>query len=202
MEEADRTHRRESFERSLTLRNKASFSECTCKDEVEQEISDGSVLLPGFPLAEPSEIRRSQSCVGCGWELLRVSWTFSEDLCSQSCFHNNTRIVVQSLSCPTPCDPTDCSTQASLSFTVSCSLLKLMSIISVMPSNHLILWRPWLRWYLPFSTFILSVVNSGVFQRLSCDTSAAWVQKEMWKSTYLLLILIEKGIIMQSNFLN
>ena len=32
--------------------------------------------------------------------------------------------------------------QASLSFTVSQSLLKLMSIESVMPSNHLILYRP------------------------------------------------------------
>ena len=32
--------------------------------------------------------------------------------------------------------------QTSLSFTVSCSLLKLMSIESVMPSNHLILCRP------------------------------------------------------------
>jgi len=32
--------------------------------------------------------------------------------------------------------------QASLSFTVSRSLLKLMSIESVMPSNHLILYRP------------------------------------------------------------
>ena len=36
----------------------------------------------------------------------------------------------------------DCSTPASLSFTISQSLLKLMSIESVMPSNHLILCRP------------------------------------------------------------
>jgi len=33
----------------------------------------------------------------------------------------------------------DCSTQASLSLTISQSLLKLMSIELVMPSNHLIL---------------------------------------------------------------
>ena len=44
----------------------------------------------------------------------------------------------------------DCSTQASLSITNSWSLLKLMSIESVMPSNHLILCRPLL---LPSSTF-------------------------------------------------
>ena len=38
-------------------------------------------------------------------------------------------------SCPTLCDPMDCSMPASLSFTVSQSLLKLMSIESVMPST-------------------------------------------------------------------
>ena len=32
--------------------------------------------------------------------------------------------------------------QASLSFTISQSLLKLTSVESVMPSNHLILWHP------------------------------------------------------------
>ena len=35
--------------------------------------------------------------------------------------------------------PMDCSTQASLSFTISWSLLKFMYIESVIPSNHLIL---------------------------------------------------------------
>ena len=42
---------------------------------------------------------------------------------------------------PTLCDPMDCSTPGSLSFTISLSFLKLMSIESVMPSNHLILCR-------------------------------------------------------------
>ena len=41
------------------------------------------------------------------------------------------------------CDPMDCSTPGfTMSFTVSWSLLKLMSIESVMPSNHLILSPP------------------------------------------------------------
>ena len=55
-------------------------------------------------------------------------------------------------SCPTLCDPMDCSTpsMASLSVTNSWSLLKLMSIKSVMPSNHLILCHPLL---LPPSIF-------------------------------------------------
>ena len=41
--------------------------------------------------------------------------------------------------CPTLCDPMDCSTPASLSFTISRSLLKFTSIESVMPCNHHIL---------------------------------------------------------------
>ena len=45
-------------------------------------------------------------------------------------------------SCPTLCDPMNCSTPGFLSFTNSQSLLKLMSIELVMPSNHLILCRP------------------------------------------------------------
>ena len=45
-------------------------------------------------------------------------------------------------SCPTLCVPMDCSTQASLSITNSQSLFKVMSIESVMPSNHLILCHP------------------------------------------------------------
>ena len=45
-------------------------------------------------------------------------------------------------SCPTLCDPMNCSNQASLSITNSRSLLRLMSIVSVMPSSHLILCRP------------------------------------------------------------
>ena len=47
-------------------------------------------------------------------------------------------------SCQILCDPMDCSNLASLSITNSQSLLKLKSIESVMPSNHLILCRPFL----------------------------------------------------------
>ena len=42
-------------------------------------------------------------------------------------------------SCPTLCDPINAAHQAFLSITNSQSLLKLMSIESVVPSNHLIL---------------------------------------------------------------
>ena len=52
--------------------------------------------------------------------------------------------------CPTVCDPMDCSMRASLSITNSRSLLKLMSIEMMMPSNHFILCHPLL---LPPSIF-------------------------------------------------
>ena len=42
-------------------------------------------------------------------------------------------------SCPTLCAPWTAALQTSLSFTISGSLLKLMSIESLMPSNHIIL---------------------------------------------------------------
>ena len=48
-------------------------------------------------------------------------------------------VVVNSLSL-------DCSTQTSTFFTIFQSLLKLMSLESVIPSNHLILCRPLLIW--------------------------------------------------------
>ena len=53
-------------------------------------------------------------------------------------------------SCPTFCDPMDCSTPKSFSITKSWSLLKIMSTMLVMPSNRLILCRPLL---LPPSIF-------------------------------------------------
>ena len=54
-------------------------------------------------------------------------------------------------SCPTLCDPMDCSMPCLLSITNSRSLPKLMSIESVMPFNHLILCHPLL---LPPSIFL------------------------------------------------
>ena len=45
-------------------------------------------------------------------------------------------------SCPTLCDPMDCSTQTHPPFTISWSVLKFMSIELIMLSNHLILCCP------------------------------------------------------------
>ena len=49
---------------------------------------------------------------------------------------------VAAQSCLILCDPMNCSTPGFPAFTISQSLLKLMSIESVMPSNHLIFCRP------------------------------------------------------------
>ena len=59
---------------------------------------------------------------------------------------------------PTLCDPMTRACQASLSITNSWSLLKLMSIELVMPSNHLILYHPLL---LPPSIFPSIMVFSN-----------------------------------------
>jgi len=47
-------------------------------------------------------------------------------------------------SCLTLCDPRTAAHQASLSFTISLSLLKLMSVEPVTPSNHLIIYHSFL----------------------------------------------------------
>ena len=59
-------------------------------------------------------------------------------------------------SCLTLCDPMTAALQASLSFTISRGLLKLMSIELVMPSNYLILGHP-------FSSCLQSFPASGYF---------------------------------------
>ena len=69
------------------------------------------------------------------------------------------KFVVQSLSCVLLfVTPWTAARQASLSFTISGSLLKLMSIESMMPPNHLTLYHPLL--LLP-STFLSIRVSSN-----------------------------------------
>ena len=76
--------------------------------------------------------------------VVKILFNF-HNFCLASSYFNSINwilFVVQSFkSCPTPCDPMDCSRQhaASLSFSISQSLLKLMSIDSVTSSDHLIL---------------------------------------------------------------
>ena len=64
-------------------------------------------------------------CSLCAWQIILVCCSVAQ-------------------SCLTLCDPWTAACQASLCFTISWRLLKLMSIESVMPSNHLILCHPFL----------------------------------------------------------
>ena len=73
-----------------------------------------------------------------------------------------------SQSCATLCDPTDCSTPGLPVHTNSWNLLKLMSIESVIPSNHLIPSSP------SPPTFILSQ-HQGLFKWVSSSHQVAKV---------------------------
>ena len=72
---------------------------------------------------------------------------------------------------PTLCNPMDCSTPGFLSFTMSWNLLKLLSIESRMPSNHLIL-------CCPFSSCPQSFPAAGSFptsQHFTSDQSFSFI---------------------------
>ena len=70
-----------------------------------------------------------------------TSWTHAPQCrAAHSPFSSPCCSVAQS--CPNLCDPWTAARQASLSITNSRSLLKLMSIESAVPSNHLVLCRP------------------------------------------------------------
>ena len=76
-----------------------------------------------------------------------VNFSFS------SCFSYKVAVVIQSLSCVRLfVTPWTAAHQASKSFTISQSLLKLMSIELVMPSNYLILYCPFLLLHSIFSS--------------------------------------------------
>ena len=91
-------------------------------------------------------------------------------------------------SCLTPCDPMDCSTpgfpvhhQASLSITNSQSLLKLMSIESVMPYNYLILCHPLSSFIQPFpasGSFPMSRFFTSGGQSTGVSASASFLPKK------------------------
>ena len=70
----------------------------------------------------------------------------------------------------------DCSTQASLSITNTRSLLKLMSIESVMPSNHFILYHPFSfchQSFLASGSFLMSQFFAAGGQSIGVSASAA-----------------------------
>ena len=56
-------------------------------------------------------------------------------------YHHTLLLLFSGQSCPTLCDPMDCSTPGHPALTISQSLPKFLFTASVMPSSHLILWR-------------------------------------------------------------
>ena len=91
-------------------------------------------LLPSVPLPQPP------CCPAHLWGLLNVKLCVMAPPYHPLCQHLCCCSVAKS--CPTLCDPMDSAHQASLSITNSWSLLKLMSIELMMPSNYLILCCP------------------------------------------------------------
>ena len=79
-------------------------------------------------------------------------------------------------SCPTLCDPMDCSTPGLPVHHHSWSLLKLMSVESMMPSNHLILCCPLLLYFQSFpasGSFQISQFFSAGGQSTGVSASAS-----------------------------
>ena len=100
----------------------------------------------------------------------------------------------------THCDPMDCSTQALLSSTIFQSLLKFMSIESVMLSNHLILCHPFSFWLQPFPasrSFPMSQLFDSDGQSIGASVSATVlpVNIQDWFPLGLtgLIFLLSKG---------
>ena len=85
--------------------------------------------------------------------------------------------VVQSLSCVwLLATPWTAACQASLSFTLSQSLLKLVSVESVMPFNHLILCHPFsscLQSFLASRSFLMSWFFTSVGQSIGASALAS-----------------------------
>ena len=100
-------------------------------------------------------------------------------------------VAVQSLSCVQLfVTPRTAAHQAPLSFTISWSLLKFMSIELVMPSNHLILCRPFL--------LLPSIVPASGGQSIGASASASVLPMSIqgWFSSRLtgLISLLAKGL--------
>ena len=94
--------------------------------------------------------------------LAKISLTFRSfllaNICiSVSCYHVIHQFSSVAQLCSTLYNPMDCSTPGFLSIPNSWSFLKLMTIESVMPSNHLIHYR------FPFSSCLQSFPASGTF---------------------------------------
>ena len=92
-------------------------------------------------------------------------------------------LVVQSLSCVRLYDPTDCSMPGFPILHYLQSLLRLMSIESVMPSNHLILCHPLL--LLPSIVPSIRVFSKRIHPQCRRHGFDPWVRKIPWRREWL-----------------
>ena len=131
-------------------------------------------------LAKTKKMKRIGLRQGQGWEKVRrkVQDTVTLSSWVSAQFGTSQFSSVAQL-CPTLREPIDCSTPTSLSITNSQSLLRLMSIESVMPSNHLILCRP----LLPFPAFSLSQ-NQGLFKWITSNQLAKVVEFQLQHQSF------------------
>ena len=89
--------------------------------------------------------------------------------------------------------PWTAARQASLSFTISRSLLKLMSIVSVMPSNHLILCHPL---FLPsiFPSISVSSQYQGLFFSFSISPSNEYSRLISFRNDWFDLLVVQGAL--------
>ena len=81
-------------------------------------------------------------CV-CAYSLIQIKILIGHLLCAKHCSGHWLTVVAQLLSCVRLfATPWTAARQASMSFTLSQSLLRFLSIKLVMPSNHLVLCHP------------------------------------------------------------
>ena len=89
------------------------------------------------------------------WNIYYLSWKMFADIWLRGGQINSyINILLLLFSHPAAC-------QASLSLTIFLSLPKFMSIVSVRPSSHLILWHPFL--------LLPSIIHQGLFQWVNCS---------------------------------
>ena len=103
-------------------------------------------LIKNGPIRNPFPFKILYTCSSCVCVCMHM-WVFQDSVWN-FCFNMHINLYMYvfvylvAKSCLTLCDPMDCTLQASLSFTISWSLLKFIFTELVMPSNCLILCCP------------------------------------------------------------
>ena len=135
--------------------------------------------IPVFPLdvPKPSCWKSVETDEGVGEE---SGLTPSEKLQGHSSYLVLGYCCSVAKSCPTLCNPMDCSTPGFPSFTISWSLLKLMSIELVMLSNHLILCCHFSFCLQPFSAWGFFSSESAFCIRWPCLVLDTVVLNYVW----------------------